>query len=120
MDMQEAQLRLMASLNEVSQTFQKIPGSDIVIRYIQASYQDDPIRSAVELVLLIFFIRYLLSPSYATHDPNYVKLSEDEIDELVAEWEPEPLVASRTPFQENEADKAPMIVGYALEPSGTY
>lgn len=101
----------MVSLHEISQAFQKVPGSAVLIRYIQSSYQNDPIRSAIELILVIFFIRYLLSPSYPTHGPNYVKLREDEIDELIKEWEPEPLVAPQTAFEEAELEKLPVIVG---------
>ncbi|KAK8117804.1 aminotransferase class I and II [Apiospora kogelbergensis] len=111
MDLHEAQARLMASLEDLSHAFQKIPGSEILIRYIQSSYQNDPVRSAIELVLVIFFIRYLLSPSYATHGPNYVKLREDEIDELVKDWEPEPLVPAQTPLEKAEAESQPIIVG---------
>ncbi|KAI1635780.1 pyridoxal phosphate-dependent transferase [Biscogniauxia mediterranea] len=111
MDLHEAQAYLQASLHEISEAFQKVPGSAVLIRYIQSSYQNDPVRSAIELVLVIFFVRYLLSPSYPTHDPNYVKLREDEIDELVKEWEPEPLVPAQTAFEEAEAEKMPIIVG---------
>ncbi|KAI2471163.1 aminotransferase class I and II [Annulohypoxylon bovei var. microspora] len=111
MDIHEAQVYLQSSLHEVSHAFQKVPGSAVLIRYIQSSYQNDPIRSAIELILVIFFVRYILSPSYPTHGPNYVKLREDEIDELVKEWEPEPLVAAQTPFEEAESEKQPMIVG---------
>ncbi|KAF7533115.1 hypothetical protein G7054_g7352 [Neopestalotiopsis clavispora] len=111
MDLHDAQARLMASLHELSEAFQKIPGSAVLIRYIQSSYQNDPIRSAIELILVIFFIRYLLSPSYPTHGPNYVKLKEEEIDELVNDWEPEPLVGAQSPFEELEAEKLPVIVG---------
>ncbi|KAH8653332.1 aminotransferase class I and II [Xylariales sp. PMI_506] len=111
MDLHEAQAHLRASLHDISQAFQKVPGSAVLIRYIQSSYQNDPIRSAIELVLVIFFIRYLLSPSYPTHGTNYVKLKEEEIDELVRDWEPEPLVASQSTFEEAEMDKLPVIVG---------
>lgn len=111
MDLHEAQAYLQASVHEISQAFQKVPGSAVLIRYIQSSYQNDPVRSAIELVLVIFFIRYLLSPSYPTHGPNYVKLREDEIDELVREWEPEPLAAHQTPSEELELEKLPIIVG---------
>ncbi|CAJ2508834.1 Uu.00g138600.m01.CDS01 [Anthostomella pinea] len=111
MDIQEAQAYLQDSLHEISQAFQKVPGSSVLIRYIQSSYQNDPVRSFIELILVIFFVRYLLSPSYATHGPNYVKLREDEIDELVKEWEPEPLVGEQTAFEEIEAEKVPVIVG---------
>ncbi|KAI0023916.1 pyridoxal phosphate-dependent transferase [Xylariomycetidae sp. FL0641] len=111
MDLQEAQAWLHASLHQIFQAFQKVPGSAVIIRYIQSSYQNDPVRSFIELILLVFFIRYILSPSYPTHGPNYVKLRDDEIDELVREWEPEPLVADQTAIEEVEADKIPVIVG---------
>lgn len=48
----------------------------MIVRYIQSSYQNDPVRSAIELVLVLFFIRYLMSPSYSTHKQNFVKLQE--------------------------------------------
>lgn len=112
MDLHEIQAQVAVLLREASQTFQKVPGSAVLIRYVQASYQNDPIRSIFELFLLIFFIRYLLSPSYATNDSNYVKLSEDEIEELVEEWQPEPLVGSQTTTEELEMEKLPVIVGY--------
>ncbi|KAI0165065.1 aminotransferase class I and II [Hypoxylon sp. FL1284] len=111
MDLHEVQAYLQASLHEMSHAFQKVPGSAVLIRYIQSSYQNDPVRSAMELVLVIFFVRYLLSPSYPTHGPNYVKLRDDEIDELVRDWEPEPLVAPQTTFEEAESEKQPIIVG---------
>jgi serine palmitoyltransferase len=60
----------------VSSNFQKLPGSAMLVRYIQSSYQNDPVRSAIELVLVLFFIRYLMSPSYSTHKQNFVKLRE--------------------------------------------
>lgn len=112
MDLHEIQGQMAVLLNEASHAFQKVPGSAVLIRYVQASYQNDPIRSVFELFLLIFFIRYLLSPSYATNESNYVKLSEDEIEELVDDWQPEPLVAKQDAFEENEMEKLPVIVGY--------
>lgn len=112
MDLHEMQGQLADVLSEASHAFQKVPGSAVLIRYVQASYQNDPVRSIFELFLLIFFIRYLLSPSYATNDPNYVKLSEDEIEELVDEWQPEPLVAKQTALEEAEMEKLPVIAGY--------
>jgi 1,3-beta-glucan synthase len=89
-------------------------------------------------VLVIFFVRYLLSPSYSTKDGNFVKLTEEvscsvsqwdgirrvgkgveltsgqEIDDLVDEWTPEPLVAPLTVFEEAENEKTPVIVGFVL------
>lgn len=111
MDLHEIQAQVAVLVREASHAFQKVPGSAVLIRYVQASYQNDPIRSIFELFLLIFFIRYLLSPSYATNESNYVKLSEDEIEELVDEWQPEPLVAKQTPLEELEMERLPIIVG---------
>lgn len=77
MEFQDAQKYVTESINEITNTFQKVPGSAMLIRYIQSSYQDDPVRSAIELVLVIFFVRYLLAPSYPTHTGNFVKLTEE-------------------------------------------
>lgn len=84
-------------------------------------------RSAVELFLVLFAIRYLAAPAYSTQKKSYVTLSEEacnlpsglppmltivkEVDELVDEWTPEPLVASQTSFEEAENEKRPVIVG---------
>ena len=76
MEFQEAQRFVQQSIREITNTFQKVPGSAMLIRYIQSSYQNDPVRSAIELILVIFFVRYLLASSYATHSGNFVTLSE--------------------------------------------
>ena len=77
MEFQEAQNLVLRSVDEIKNTFEKVPGSAMVVRYIRSSYQDDPFRSAIELILVIFFVRYLLAPRYATHSGNFVKLSEE-------------------------------------------
>jgi serine palmitoyltransferase len=76
MDLHEVQSHLHEWLQEAAVAFQKVPGSAVLIRYVRSSYQNDPVRSAIELVLFIFFIRYLLSPSYSTSKQNYVKFTE--------------------------------------------
>jgi hypothetical protein len=58
------------------QQFHRLPGSAIFVRYVKSSYQNDPVRSALELFLVIFAIRYLLAPKYSTK-PGKVVLSED-------------------------------------------
>lgn len=95
-------------------SFHKIPGSAIVIRYIKSSYQNDPIRSLVELFLFIFAVRYLLAPTYSTKKTKHVPLSEEEIEELVEDWTPEPLATAETEFEKLENERRPVIVG----PSG--
>lgn len=77
MELDLLQAQLGELLQQASSNFHKVPGSAVLIRYIQSSYQNDPVRSAIELILVIFFIRYLLSPSYSTDKQNYVKLKED-------------------------------------------
>lgn len=46
----------------------RLPGSAIVVRYVKSSYQNDPIRSVVELLLFLFAVRYLLAPRYSTKE----------------------------------------------------
>ncbi|KAL8656584.1 MAG: hypothetical protein Q9210_000122 [Variospora velana] len=111
MDLQDAHGWLLEVLNGVSVQFHKVPGSSILLRYIKSSYQNDPIRSAVELFLFLFAVRYLLSPKYSTSKDRHVKLTEEEVDEIVDEWVPEPLVAPQTAFEEAENERRPVIVG---------
>lgn len=77
MDPDEIRTLVASWWRHAATSFQKVPGSAVLVRYVQSSYQNDPIRSALELVLVIFFIRYLLSPSYSTQKQNYVKLRDD-------------------------------------------
>lgn len=76
MDFQEAQTHLLIFVERLSEDFHRLPGSAILLRYIKSSYQNDPIRSAVELFLVLFAVRYLLAPKYSTK-PNHVALSEE-------------------------------------------
>ncbi|KAF2144471.1 uncharacterized protein K452DRAFT_245334 [Aplosporella prunicola CBS 121167] len=110
MDLHDVQQQAMSLYNEATTQFHRIPGSAIVLRYIKSSYQNDPVRSAVELFLFLFFVRYLLSPKYSTQKQK-IALTEDEIDELVEDWTPEPLVAPQTALEGMDNDKRPVIVG---------
>lgn len=114
MDSSEAQHIVTVFLQELVNQFHRLPGSAIFIRYVKSSYQNDPVRSAVELFLFLFAVRYLLAPKYSTK-PGLVKLSEEEIDDLVEEWTPEPLVGTSTALEEIEVEKRPVIVGCVLE-----
>lgn len=111
MELDALQARLGLLLEEAQVTFQKMPGSAVLGRYIQSSYQNDPVRSAFELVLVLFFIRYLMAPPYSTNKPNFVKLREDEVEELIEEWMPEPLVSEQTAFEIAESERLPVVVG---------
>lgn len=57
---------------------ERVPGSAIVIRYIRSSYQNDPVRSAIELFLFLFAVRYLLAPSYSVQkQKGYVEFTDN-------------------------------------------
>lgn len=75
MDLQETQRHLLYYLHSLSDQFHRLPGSAIFLRYVKSSYQDDPVRSAVELFLILFAVRYLLAPKYSTKP--FVRLSEE-------------------------------------------
>jgi serine palmitoyltransferase len=66
MDLHELQDATARFFNDVNEQFQRIPGSAIAVRYIKSSYQNDPVRSAIELFLFLFAVRYLLAPKYST------------------------------------------------------
>ena len=77
MDLNDAQHWLTELLNEISVQFHRVPGSSILLRYIKSSYQNDPVRSAVELFLFLFAVRYLLAPTYSTKEKRKVKLTDE-------------------------------------------
>jgi serine palmitoyltransferase len=77
MGLYDAHQAVLRYCDVASTQFQKVPGSAILLRYIKSSYQNDPARSAIELILFLFAIGYLLSPSYSTVKPNKVVLTED-------------------------------------------
>ena len=81
MDVQDVHGWLVKFLDEVSDSFQKLPGSSIFLRYVKSSYQNDPVRSGIELFLCLFAVRYLLAPAYSTQKKSYVTLS-DEVGHL--------------------------------------
>lgn len=121
MDLNEAQGAIVRLFNDANTQFHKVPGSAIILRYIKSSYQNDPVRSAIELFLFLFAVRYLLAPTYNTgKGGKQVSLSEEEIDELVDDWTPDPLVAAPTAAEQLENEKRPVLVGYgSLQPLTT-
>jgi serine palmitoyltransferase len=66
MDLHEVQNVTVRFLHDANAYFEKLPGSSIAVRYIKSSYQNDPVRSAIELFLFLFAVRYLLAPKYST------------------------------------------------------
>ena len=82
MDIQEAYHWVQDLAVELGTHLRRLPGSSIFMRYIKTNYQNDPVRSAVELFLFLFAVRYLLAPKYSTRKENYVKLREDVCDDI--------------------------------------
>ncbi|ODV81190.1 serine palmitoyltransferase component [Suhomyces tanzawaensis NRRL Y-17324] len=91
---------------------EKIPGGQIILRYIKSSYKNDPIRSLFELALFIFACHYFLSSKKKENKADIVRFSPKEIDELCKEWEPEPLVEAIQPLEKWQLKSVPEIVGH--------
>ncbi|KDQ56574.1 hypothetical protein JAAARDRAFT_131811 [Jaapia argillacea MUCL 33604] len=104
---------LLRSLSTLETTFFKIPGSAVVARYVKSSHQNDPGRTLLELILLIFAIGTLLqSRTRADRDgKHFIKFSEKEIDELVDEWIPEPLAETLDAKEQADLAAVPVIAG---------
>ena len=111
MDLQDAQKFLDEGLRQIGAILGKLPGSAMFVRYIRSSYQNDPARSAIELAIVLFFVTYLLKPRSESKTRGHVELTEEEIDDMVDEWQPEPLVSAQTAVEESDMEKLPVIVG---------
>lgn len=62
----------------ITWAFKSIPGRDIILRYIASSYQNDPIRSLLELILFIFAVRTILqNRTRARGTSHFIQFSED-------------------------------------------
>jgi hypothetical protein len=56
--------------------FRRVPGSDMLARYVRSSYQNDPVRSVIEAALVLFCLVYVLRKRFST-ERSRVVLSED-------------------------------------------
>ncbi|KAI7869466.1 pyridoxal phosphate-dependent transferase [Spinellus fusiger] len=106
----EEAIFLNSTLNSLYELISAVPGSRLVISYLKTAYQDDPFRIALELFLVFFAIKYMMAKKYKPHD-NAVKLTKKEVDDLVDEWQPEPLVPALSSFDKFNLDTTPLIVG---------
>ncbi|CAB4418373.1 unnamed protein product [Rhizophagus irregularis] len=99
---------LNTTITQISILYSHIPGSGILLKYIKNSHQNDPFRTILELLLVFFAIIYLFTKKYRTD--HLIELTPQEVEELVDEWQPEPLVPQLSD-EENEFDKIPVING---------
>jgi serine palmitoyltransferase len=110
---------LLETLNSffsgISETLLQLPGSAIFLRYIKSSYQGDPIRSLLELILVIFAVRTILQSRTrgGSSGSNFVKLKEGEIDDLVEEFNPDPLCVPLSVSEQQDLMSVPTIIGAA-------
>ncbi|KAF7331593.1 Serine palmitoyltransferase [Mycena kentingensis (nom. inval.)] len=105
---------LNTTLDAAVNLFNKIPGSAVVVRYVKSSHRNDPGRTVLELILVVFAI-YTLLQSRTRAERNgkhFIQFSEKEIDELVDEWTPEPLAAPLDQIEAEDLAKVPIIVGH--------
>ncbi|KAI8869137.1 PLP-dependent transferase [Ramicandelaber brevisporus] len=116
---------IATGLADLSRLYYMIPGSRIVTHYVKNSYKDDPFRTLLELALLIFALWYVFEKRYR-RGTNDIKLTEKEVDELIAEWTPEPLVPQLSQVDRDTLDKLPLIDGangskvtVILQPNGS-
>lgn len=72
--------------------FKKLPGTQYIISYVRKSHQDDPYRTMVEIVLIIYGIIYFLGKPSKKGQQRGPELTSREVESLLEEWEPEPLV----------------------------
>ncbi|RIB16165.1 pyridoxal phosphate-dependent transferase [Gigaspora rosea] len=101
---------LNSTITDISIVYSRIPGSGILLKYIKNSHQNDPFRTFLEALLVLFAIIYLFTKRYRT-DNNLIELTPSEVEELVEEWQPEPLVPTITESQRIELDKTPILNG---------
>ncbi|OXG96102.1 serine palmitoyltransferase [Cryptococcus neoformans A2-102-5] len=107
-------LGALSSLFYTLQTlFHKVPGSPIIVRYIKSSYQNDPWRSLLEVLLVAFALRTLLKGRTRGDEEgkNFIKLTEKEIDELVDDFQPQPLIDEPAEIDSFTLESVPVIHG---------
>lgn len=90
----------------------KVPGGTFLLWYIKASYKNDPIRSLFELGLFLFGIRYFLKDKRKEDKSELVKFSKREVDELIDDWKPAPLVETVKDIESWQIKSIPQIKGH--------
>lgn len=90
----------------------KIPGGLILLRYIKSSYKNDPIRSLFEFALFLFGLKYFLSSKRKENKSDILEFTKPEEDNLIKEWEPEPLIEPVTSIERWQNKSIPQIKGH--------
>ncbi|KAJ7122974.1 serine palmitoyltransferase [Mycena epipterygia] len=104
---------LAYSLTNLESAFTRLPGSAVLVRYVKSSHQNDPGRTVLELILVVFAVFTLLQ-SRTRADRNgkhFIQFNDKEIDELVDEWAPEPLAVPLNAVEASDLAAVPVVVG---------
>lgn len=88
-----------------------VPGSHYVVRYIKNSYQNDPFRSFLELILIVVFVVYVFHKKRQLSQFGNDTLPDAVVEAMVADWEPEPLVPELSDRQAEVLEKTPVLSG---------
>ncbi|KAJ7761588.1 serine palmitoyltransferase [Mycena maculata] len=102
---------LASTLASVEYVFSRIPGSAVLVRYVKSSHQNDPERTILEVILILFAIFTLLQSRTRANPKHFIKFEQKEIDELVDEWAPEPLAAPLNAVEASDLAAVPVVVG---------
>jgi len=87
-----------------------VPVLSWLVNYIAFSLHHDPWRLFLEGIMIIVLLRYVFGRRYRPKD-NPVKLTTREVEDLVNEWQPEPLVPVLSRRAKREAASIPVIEG---------
>ncbi|QPG73540.1 hypothetical protein FOA43_000851 [Brettanomyces nanus] len=91
--------------------FKSVPGGAWVLDYIRASHKNDPWRTLLEVLLALLAIRYFLASKYSQDENDKVTLNEREVDDLIDDWEPDPIVPPLRRDERWQLDSIPLIKG---------
>lgn len=69
---QDLALFMNSTISHLLELIISIPGSNLAISYLKNAYQNDPFRVALELFLVFFAIKYMLSRKYKPNDNNVI------------------------------------------------
>ncbi|CCF57833.1 hypothetical protein KAFR_0D01860 [Kazachstania africana CBS 2517] len=91
----------------------RVPGGHYVTSYLSKSTHDDPYRTAVEIGLILYGIYYYLSKPQQRKglQSNRPNLTPAEIDNLIDEWEPEPITDAAETRDFWRLAKIPVVIG---------
>lgn len=87
-----------------------MPVLSYAVNYIATSLHHDPWRLFLEVFMVGVLLRFLFGKRYRPKE-NLVKLTRKEVDELVSEWTPEPLVPAFSDRVKRENESIRVIEG---------